>query len=541
MAPTAAPGAAAGPWLLEDPPRLHSAITDSSGYGCWLQEKEAPSSHKHTHTYAHVQHTLIASPVSMGNFSSRLAHDSPIVTAAQGAPGTSTAADDHGSRLSSIRRRRSSAQSLPPRQRRRVQRLTESLRFWSRDDSPIASLLEEVPTNEDTSAESPTASFQLSTRSTGGPEADRFISELDGIASSLGGALNRGNTPTATTTEATQDDPINSPTNSLSMEHQIEMLSQLIELAATSTVRSLMGSTVANGRRFDNTSSRVEQQGDRTFQEFVTQLHQGLLGSEISRNSDMGAGGMSFFRAFRFDSEAGSIPTNPQFTATNTPSTPLQQPPQERPENDTPVVPVMIIGLRSVQQPRNGPVEDVDWFMRSNQSSTSAESEHQADPHVHARANGIDNSPDSATDQQQSWVIFVMGNSFAWNHPLLSAPSLMSENPTYEDLLTLQDLIGQVKPQVTTQEELDKHMDQLYEVSDGMASTDYKQIHPCLLEERCQVCLTDYQEGEIVRKLASCGHLYHQDCIDTWLLKGKNNCPLCRSKGVPSPEKEAAL
>ncbi|ODQ61523.1 hypothetical protein WICANDRAFT_24344, partial [Wickerhamomyces anomalus NRRL Y-366-8] len=138
----------------------------------------------------------------------------------------------------------------------------------------------------------------------------------------------------------------------------------------------------------------------------------------------------------------------------------------------------------------------------------------------------------------RSWVIFVMGNTFAWNHPLLSAPSLMSENPTYEDLLNLQELIGQVKPQVTTKEELFKHDDQLFKVlldnATQPVSTDDKLLKISQLE-RCQICLSEYDDGEVVRKLSSCNHFYHKDCVDNWLLNGKNNCPLCRSKGIVKP------
>ena len=43
---------------------------------------------------------------------------------------------------------------------------------------------------------------------------------------------------------------------------------------------------------------------------------------------------------------------------------------------------------------------------------------------------------------------------------------------------------------------------------------------------KCNVCLMDYSEGEIVCQL-SCGHLYHCNCITTWLTT-KTTCPTCR-------------
>ncbi|KAM0850676.1 hypothetical protein ACQ4PT_052923 [Festuca glaucescens] len=44
----------------------------------------------------------------------------------------------------------------------------------------------------------------------------------------------------------------------------------------------------------------------------------------------------------------------------------------------------------------------------------------------------------------------------------------------------------------------------------------------------CAVCLGEFQEEERVRLLPSCLHVFHVDCIDTWL-QGNANCPLCRA------------
>lgn len=43
----------------------------------------------------------------------------------------------------------------------------------------------------------------------------------------------------------------------------------------------------------------------------------------------------------------------------------------------------------------------------------------------------------------------------------------------------------------------------------------------------CSVCLQDFQQGETVRSLPRCNHLFHLPCIDTWLLR-HGSCPLCR-------------
>nr|CAB3470607.1 unnamed protein product [Digitaria exilis] len=45
----------------------------------------------------------------------------------------------------------------------------------------------------------------------------------------------------------------------------------------------------------------------------------------------------------------------------------------------------------------------------------------------------------------------------------------------------------------------------------------------------CAVCLSAVQEGEMVRQLPTCRHVYHIDCIDMWLVAHRT-CPLCRSE-----------
>ncbi|XP_042409956.1 RING-H2 finger protein ATL5-like [Zingiber officinale] len=53
----------------------------------------------------------------------------------------------------------------------------------------------------------------------------------------------------------------------------------------------------------------------------------------------------------------------------------------------------------------------------------------------------------------------------------------------------------------------------------------------------CAVCLGATEEGERVRMLPNCGHVFHVGCIDTWL-RVHSTCPLCRRNADPS-NKEA--
>ncbi|XP_057488390.1 RING-H2 finger protein ATL54-like [Actinidia eriantha] len=44
----------------------------------------------------------------------------------------------------------------------------------------------------------------------------------------------------------------------------------------------------------------------------------------------------------------------------------------------------------------------------------------------------------------------------------------------------------------------------------------------------CSVCLSEFQEDEILRLLPKCSHAFHIPCIDTWL-RSHTNCPMCRA------------
>lgn len=51
---------------------------------------------------------------------------------------------------------------------------------------------------------------------------------------------------------------------------------------------------------------------------------------------------------------------------------------------------------------------------------------------------------------------------------------------------------------------------------------------------QCAICLALVRDGETVRLLPACGHLFHVECIDLWL-RSHATCPLCRRDVVEAP------
>ncbi|KAE8687831.1 HOPM interactor 7 isoform 1 [Hibiscus syriacus] len=66
---------------------------------------------------------------------------------------------------------------------------------------------------------------------------------------------------------------------------------------------------------------------------------------------------------------------------------------------------------------------------------------------------------------------------------------------------------------------------------------DAKQRMPWV-SDTCAVCLCELKEGDDVRELRNCCHVFHQDCIDRWVEYDEDededddnhkSCPLCRA------------
>lgn len=95
---------------------------------------------------------------------------------------------------------------------------------------------------------------------------------------------------------------------------------------------------------------------------------------------------------------------------------------------------------------------------------------------------------------------------------------LCSQSPTYEDMLLLSSLLGPAKPPVASPEDVASasgtyrvQRSGVTIVATAMRGTGQIEIVP---NERCLVCLEDYQIEEELRQLNKCSHLFHRECID---------------------------
>jgi hypothetical protein len=148
-------------------------------------------------------------------------------------------------------------------------------------------------------------------------------------------------------------------------------------------------------------------------------------------------------------------------------------------------------------------------------------------------------NPEDRNSDSRSWIIYVLGGSYPENHPILTTPSLFTENPTYEDMMLLSTLLGPAKAPVATEDDV-QNAGGIYElvvaepvVEHGTtthdATTSDRLVALVTAEtkgendpdrvyldvgHRCLVCLCDFEVKETARRLAKCGHLFHKECID---------------------------
>lgn len=128
----------------------------------------------------------------------------------------------------------------------------------------------------------------------------------------------------------------------------------------------------------------------------------------------------------------------------------------------------------------------------------------------------------------RTFLIYVIGGYYPPDHSIVTGGP--NNFDSFEALLELADLLGQVKPSTVSKEDIDNSGLEVIKAS--LLPQYYKEDRitaNCL--DQCLVCLEDYQPEEEVRVM-KCRHVFHRTCVDEWMQKGRNNCPTCRSTGV---------
>jgi hypothetical protein len=65
--------------------------------------------------------------------------------------------------------------------------------------------------------------------------------------------------------------------------------------------------------------------------------------------------------------------------------------------------------------------------------------------------------------------------------------------------------------------------------SSSSAPADPDPLPESIGRETCPICIVDFEDGDDVRVLPCEGkHVFHQACVDPWLLELSSSCPICR-------------
>jgi hypothetical protein len=99
------------------------------------------------------------------------------------------------------------------------------------------------------------------------------------------------------------------------------------------------------------------------------------------------------------------------------------------------------------------------------------------------------------------------------------------DNMTYEELLSLEERIGDVCTGLNEETISNRLKQQKYKSSTRSS----QEVEPCC------VCQEEYKEEEEIGRL-ECGHDFHSQCIKEWL-KQKNLCPICKTTGLNTANK----
>ncbi|KAM7250564.1 hypothetical protein ACFE04_022447 [Oxalis oulophora] len=66
-------------------------------------------------------------------------------------------------------------------------------------------------------------------------------------------------------------------------------------------------------------------------------------------------------------------------------------------------------------------------------------------------------------------------------------------------------------------------------IAELLPLVNYKELEPESNFDECVICLEDFQDGESCRLFPVCNHIFHSDCICSWL-ESNLTCPICRNR-----------
>ena len=66
------------------------------------------------------------------------------------------------------------------------------------------------------------------------------------------------------------------------------------------------------------------------------------------------------------------------------------------------------------------------------------------------------------------------------------------------------------------------------DISRNTQSFFWREIQNQSSQLRCPITLETFQPGDLVSRITNCGHIFHQDALNTYLIEYDNRCPICR-------------
>ncbi|XP_057850239.1 probable E3 ubiquitin-protein ligase RHG1A [Cryptomeria japonica] len=102
------------------------------------------------------------------------------------------------------------------------------------------------------------------------------------------------------------------------------------------------------------------------------------------------------------------------------------------------------------------------------------------------------------------------------------------DNMTYEELLALEERIGNVSTGLT-EETICKSLKKILYIS-GTESIAVESSKKQPEDELCSICREEYMDKDELG-IIDCGHIHHSHCIKKWLLM-KNLCPICKKTAL---------